>query len=46
MAGDALMRDPLPDDGGGEAIALEELPDPAGDALDEVWQREWEENLL
>jgi len=25
---------------------LEEIPDPAGEALDEVWQREWEENLL
>jgi hypothetical protein len=27
-------------------IALEAIPDPAGDALDEVWQREWEENLV
>lgn len=25
---------------------LEEVPDPAGDSLDEIWQREWEENLL
>jgi RNA polymerase sigma-70 factor (ECF subfamily) len=25
---------------------VEELPDPAADVLDEVWQREWEENLL
>jgi RNA polymerase sigma-70 factor (ECF subfamily) len=25
---------------------LEELPDPAADRLDEVWQREWEENLV
>jgi RNA polymerase sigma-70 factor (ECF subfamily) len=24
----------------------ESVPDPAGDRLDEVWQREWEENLL
>jgi len=30
----------------GEADGVEELPDPAADALDEVWQREWEENLL
>ena len=22
------------------------LPDPAGDALDKVWQEEWEENLV
>jgi RNA polymerase sigma-70 factor (ECF subfamily) len=28
------------------AAEIEEIPDPAGDALDEVWQREWEENLL
>ena len=25
---------------------MEQLPDPAADALDEVWQREWEQNLL
>jgi RNA polymerase sigma factor (sigma-70 family) len=25
---------------------LAQVPDPSGDALDEVWQREWEENLL
>lgn len=25
---------------------LESIPDPAADALDEVWQREWEENLV
>jgi RNA polymerase sigma factor (sigma-70 family) len=39
---------PLPE------LALEEddvpvweaIPDPAGDALDEIWQREWEDNLL
>lgn len=31
----------------GEAIdPIEEVADPAGDALDEVWRREWEENLL
>ncbi len=31
----------------GETIdPLEEVADPAGDALDEVWRREWEENLL
>src|SRR5436190_11301942 len=31
---------------GDESAQIEEIPDPAGDALDEVWQREWEENLL
>ena len=30
----------------GEATLIEQLPDPAADSLDEVWQREWEENLL
>lgn len=29
-----------------DANVWESIPDPAGDALDEVWQREWEENLL
>ena len=24
----------------------EAIPDPAGDKVDEIWQREWEENLL
>jgi RNA polymerase sigma-70 factor (ECF subfamily) len=28
------------------ACEIDEIPDPAGDALDEVWQREWEENLV
>ena len=32
---------PMEDD----ANVWESIPDPAGDALDEVWQREWEENL-
>lgn len=26
--------------------AIESVPDPQGDALDAVWQREWEENLI
>ena len=25
---------------------MEEIPDPANEALDAVWQREWEENLV
>ncbi len=32
--------------GFGDGDAIEALPDPAGDALDEVWQKEWEENLV
>ena len=39
-----LIRDPAPGRDG-ESV-LEEIPDPAGDVLDEVWQREWEENLV
>jgi RNA polymerase sigma factor (sigma-70 family) len=31
-------------DGGADLVELQ--PDPAGDALDEIWQREWEANLL
>jgi RNA polymerase sigma-70 factor (ECF subfamily) len=37
-----LWRDREPDD----ADLVELQPDPAGDALDEIWQREWEENLM
>src|SRR5580765_5979536 len=29
-----------------EEARLEDVPDPAGEGLDEVWQREWEENLV
>ena len=45
-AQEGCVREPLPgapDDG---SDPLEQWPDPGGDALDEVWQREWEENLL
>ena len=34
---------PLEDD---EMPVWEAVPDPAGDAMDEIWQREWEENLV
>ena len=46
MAGEAFIREPLPGEDGAETSALEELADPAADVLDEIWQREWEENLL
>lgn len=39
-----LIREPLP--GHDEEAAWEEIADPARDALDEIWQREWEENLV
>jgi RNA polymerase sigma factor (sigma-70 family) len=29
-----------------DARVWEAVPDPAGDALDEIWQREWEDNLV
>ena len=38
-----LFREALP---GADDDAIEQIPDPAADALDEVWQREWEENLF
>jgi RNA polymerase sigma-70 factor (ECF subfamily) len=31
---------------GDDSAMWESIPDPAGDALDEIWQREWEENLV
>ena len=45
----AESKDPPPPDlalEDDEANVWEAIPDPAGDALDEVWQREWEENLV
>jgi len=44
--GEKFNREPLPGEEGDEVSAMEQIPDPAADALDEVWQREWEENLL
>jgi len=41
-----LIREALPGEAEGGESAWEQLPDPAGDALDDVWQREWEDNLL
>ena len=29
-----------------DANVWESIPDPAGDRLDEIWQREWEDNLV
>ena len=40
-----LMSEPLAHRTSDEVEGLEALPDPAADALDEVWQHEWEENL-
>src|SRR4030095_11853804 len=45
--GKILIRDP----GGAvesadEPDPLDAIPDPSADALDEIWQREWEDNLI
>jgi len=42
--GSAFVREPLSGEDGESAI--EQVPDPAADGLDEEWQREWEQNLL
>jgi RNA polymerase sigma-70 factor (ECF subfamily) len=41
-----FLRGPSDGPDSDPAEALEVLPDPHADALDEVWQREWEENLV
>jgi RNA polymerase sigma-70 factor (ECF subfamily) len=41
-----FIREPLPGIAADESDMAEDIPDPAADALDELWQREWEENLL
>lgn len=40
---ESRLREQLPSR---DEEALASIPDPAGDLLDEVWQREWEENLI
>src|ERR1041384_5725897 len=41
-ANNQFIRDPFADARADEIDELAEVPDPAGDALDEVWRREWE----
>jgi RNA polymerase sigma-70 factor (ECF subfamily) len=41
-----LRCEPLARTEGEEVNLMELQPDPAADALDEVWQREWEQNLV
>ena len=41
-----LMRDPLPDASSDDAGVSEAWADPAADVLGEIWQREWEQNLV
>ena len=46
MARNKFIREPLSHGDSDAVDAVESWPDPAGEALDEVWQREWEENLI
>ena len=43
-AREAALREPNPDED--DASLWESIPDPAGDALEEIWQREWEQNII
>ena len=45
-ADEKFIREPFSGAEDLEESPVELLPDPAADALDQVWQREWEENLL
>ncbi len=45
-AKEPFIRQPLPGLGSEAVDDLAGIPDPAGDALAELWQREWEENLV
>jgi RNA polymerase sigma-70 factor (ECF subfamily) len=45
-ADERFIREPFQNEAGDGTEAVEALPDPAEDALDTVWQHEWEENLL
>jgi RNA polymerase sigma-70 factor (ECF subfamily) len=44
--GELLRREPLHGGLSSGVDALDEVPDPAGDALDAVWQHEWEAHLV
>ncbi|MBI3869918.1 MAG: sigma-70 family RNA polymerase sigma factor [Verrucomicrobia bacterium] len=41
-----FIRDPSPSDEDDASNFIESFPDPASDQLDEIWQREWEDNLI
>src|SRR6185503_20541309 len=45
-ANESHMRQPLPGMDDDRADPFDQIPDSAADVLDEVWQREWEENLV
>jgi len=45
-AHEAFLREPLSNPACGQVDGAEELADPAGDAPDIEWQREWEAHLV
>ncbi len=45
-ADEKVNREPLPGDEKEDMALVEEIPDLAADALDRIWQQEWEQNLL
>ena len=45
-AEEKFAREPLPGTDPAAADPLDEIPDSSAAALDELWQREWEENLV
>jgi RNA polymerase sigma-70 factor (ECF subfamily) len=45
-AGQKFTRESLPEQGDDGPEGMDNWPDPAAEALDELWQREWEENLV
>lgn len=46
MTDAARFQEPLPDAGTEADDVVSAIPDPTTDALEELWQREWEEHLL
>lgn len=40
------VKEPLPSEDAEPQDPVGEIPDPGADVLDELWQKEWEENLL
>lgn len=42
----AREHQPPPDEDEGRTRMIDKVPDPAGDVLDEIWEREWQTNLL
>ena len=41
----AMQQEPTEEDGGRTKL-IDKVPDPAGEVLDAIWEREWQNNLL